>query len=437
MIRKWFPAAAVALGSFSFLGQSRHFLLWQQQQQQKSKAAPSSATMEEGGFGLTPRKVIVEGEDGSGPSSSSDAAVDLTIHVDDRDDTNSNNTTTNTTNIAGTVSTGTTSGTPGLQPQHWRQRLSRLDDFNYTWLGNRFNPPRGVPQYTMEDYLEAFQRHSVLWMGDSTMRRAYLTAQILMNQTQGDARGEDLVKWRTEAFRVLNVNTGSTGVQEHCPSIGSYNWTSAGNGTTAAGGAIFTGRTVYNTLLCRGTPGSPQRNDYAYFPCFERIRDFADLDFGRNRSTTKDYDFLVVGAGIWDALKLPKCRPRGSGGADYDPLQLLNVTIDAVARLASPQFRVLWRTPGFGKPGEAEDELLQVGRIIKERLNGEKYVHVIDWGSVVHRRSFGADRAPNSDGISFHYGLEARLLFLNMLLQTMHNVDVEMRMVEESEEVDS
>lgn len=160
-------------------------------------------------------------------------------------------------------------------------------DFNYSWIGHRFFPPGDVPTYNPEDYLSIFQRISVLWMGDSTLRRPYLTLQILLNQTKtarsieeqlqqqpgnSSNTGVDLKLGLIEGGTKLNINMGEGMPQEHCPYIHSrYGW----DPKTHIGGKMFDGTSKTTSLLCRGTPNSTKRNDFAYHPCFKSMAWFS------------------------------------------------------------------------------------------------------------------------------------------------------------------
>jgi hypothetical protein len=72
---------------------------------------------------------------------------------------------------------------------------------NYTWIGNHWVPPPGVPTFTVLQMRTYFQNRNVLFIGDSTGRRSYNTLFALINAEDFDdidvasvERGIDVTK---------------------------------------------------------------------------------------------------------------------------------------------------------------------------------------------------------------------------------------------------
>ena len=61
--------------------------------------------------------------------------------------------------------------------------LLKSNTSQYTWTGNRFIPPSGVPTFRPSEYLSYFSRRNVLVIGDSTGRRAYGTLFGMMTSS--------------------------------------------------------------------------------------------------------------------------------------------------------------------------------------------------------------------------------------------------------------
>ena len=52
-----------------------------------------------------------------------------------------------------------------------------------TWIGNHWIPPKGYRLYSPEEMREYFSQYKILFLGDSTGRRAYATLYGIMNST--------------------------------------------------------------------------------------------------------------------------------------------------------------------------------------------------------------------------------------------------------------
>ena len=63
------------------------------------------------------------------------------------------------------------------------ETIKNTNSSDYTWIGNSWIPPQGVPIFTPKQLKDYFSRRNVLFIGDSTSRRHYTTLYYLMNST--------------------------------------------------------------------------------------------------------------------------------------------------------------------------------------------------------------------------------------------------------------
>jgi hypothetical protein len=54
-------------------------------------------------------------------------------------------------------------------------------NMHYTWIGNQWVPPDGVPIYSVTKMRDVFETYNIVWAGDSTARRAYMTLRGMLN----------------------------------------------------------------------------------------------------------------------------------------------------------------------------------------------------------------------------------------------------------------
>jgi hypothetical protein len=59
--------------------------------------------------------------------------------------------------------------------------IKSTNSSDYTWLGNMFVPPPGVPVFTPSQIRTYFLQRNVLMMGDSTNRRLFGTLRAIIN----------------------------------------------------------------------------------------------------------------------------------------------------------------------------------------------------------------------------------------------------------------
>jgi hypothetical protein len=132
---------------------------------------------------------------------------------------------------------------------------------------------------------------------------------------------------------------------------------------------------------------------------------------------------IVVTTGLHEAIFPQNCLMRGTRRAS----ERLLLTLEALQRLSSSsssssnqKMTIVWRTHGFHS--------LQKGGVLtltgwnkraKDWIaeNGTDDMLMVDWGQVMFPRSFIPIRIEGD--IPPHYGLGARLLFAQMLMQQL------------------
>jgi len=322
---------------------------------------------------------------------------------------------------------------------------------DYSWIGNHWIPPSGVPTFTPSQMLEYFQQRNVLFIGDSTGRRAYATMFAMMNAT--DWRDVDVDS--IDSKKVIDVNKGRRYGEEVC---------------------LREERQIYNSTfseaLCRDLPlkigtedeskSTPHdhedgyvRNDgssttyiqqsyshsqkkgkfdYLKSVCYIELHDyFTNLTEKRPTSTSlsQDYDLIVITVGMWDIVRGWDCRNLNDGTRIEDPLVRLNMALSTLQAISSPKLQIAFRTVGSkdfnGEGGNdlswnmiksTNDFFASMGKqTSQDKGDMSNNLTIVDWGTVISRRS-GNGRRIHGD-LPVHYGLEARLLFSQQLMHAL------------------
>lgn len=126
-----------------------------------------------------------------------------------------------------------------------------------------------------------------------------------------------------------------------------------------------------------------------------------------------------------------ECDQGGMGKFPDGAYRRMKETMTRVAELSSDQRTIVWRTNGFSSTGDNTDVSLELNRLVRERFEAEAERDVgersnmvlLDWGNAIYPRSFGDDRIVGD--IPYHYGLEARLAGIQMLMNVLVERDAE------------
>jgi hypothetical protein len=308
-----------------------------------------------------------------------------------------------------TTSTSTT--TPA------RTRRNRLPLESVTWVGDQWFLPDGYRVYTPLEMRDFFSRHSSVWIGDSTIRRAYLTLHAILTTKDNNTSGKYL-----ESKAVMNVNKreadGRTNQEETCQRYANYTFDPIDG----------------SSLICRTTTSNNNNNNNS--SAFMTY-----LGEGCSQPTTRfltkkalplfqNYSIVIISTGLYDAIG--RCERRG--GSEQDRLTKRRARIPDLAKQfmeAALSFssssssssnnnattqQVVYRTLGHQLDGKSED-MIQLMNQHMLNLTKNNSILSVDWGEAVKSRSFGEDRIVGDNG--YHYGHSARILFIQMLMNRL------------------
>ena len=261
--------------------------------------------------------------------------------------------------------------TIGFNPKEVQKVLS-LDPLitsnssHYTWIGNQFIPPNGVPMFHPDDFLSYFENRNTLFVGDSTGRRAYATLYGMM-------KGADLSNIQVIEIddpNVIDINKkGRRKEQCDIPKRGLFNSSSQKsflcrnlhNATIGTGGSG-----MHNEAGVRGRVTGSNRNkgitgkfDFVNSVCYKDLLDLFSSARGRvgdahdevlNNGPFGDYDLVVVTSGIWEGVRSRDCRMMVNTTQHttipISDLDKYDLVLDSMANLSSPDLQFAFRTPG-------------------------------------------------------------------------------------------
>lgn len=308
-----------------------------------------------------------------------------------------------------------------------------LNNQTYTWYGNQWISPSGIPVYTREEMREVFSQFDTLWIGDSTTRRAFATIFALMNSTSSLISVDAL-----NSARVIDVNKYA-----YAGRVDEY---SCINERNISKSYYYNQSDMYdmwtNSSVCRRLAG--RSFDFVKALCLKEISEIGPLYWDLKR-----YSLIIIGVGIHDALK-----PRGCliNVTEMDPNATINANdfVGNLERKADSAWQgvlqmaktikeahdndqaptaVIWRTTGFDSKsdGGTTDRVLHLNRMALDFVQNKSVlmssngtIGLVDWGAAIFPRSFSTEKIPGDLGA--HYGLEARSLMAQMTTQQLQNI---------------
>jgi hypothetical protein len=277
-------------------------------------------------------------------------------------------------------------------------------NMHYTWIGNQWVPPHGVPIYSVIEMRALYERYSTVWMGDSTSRRAYHTLYGMLNASDpSDVSIHDI-----DDGGVIDLGKGA--YTQNCTNPNYFPWTN-----DTARGILF----QPHHMICRKNADS-RLDLFLGAQCFSDIDRFARTDLEYGKKTSQDYDILIVAMGIWELVRRQDCRRNNN---ETDTGKRLEMALKSLSDLSSPKLRIVWRTMGFSdKYAVTKDEIKIYNKFAKDFIETQPYMSCVDWGGEIERRSFGNSRIRG--GMTVHYGPEARTLLINMLTHELASLKI-------------
>ena len=328
--------------------------------------------------------------------------------------------------------------------------IKSTNSSDYTWLGNQFVPPPGVPIFTPSQIRTYFQQRNVLMLGDSTNRRAYGTLLAILNAEDLDdvnvaALEEVQRRRRLSAGKYRAAAAAGSGTNSDCgPRNNKLSiprrlpYFSCANviGSSAEKYASVTHSDVdnHNSTQHEGFFDIGKAN------CFHTIEWLFTSDDKSGRLVSlEDYDLVIINNGIWEDLNMGECSRNATSG-----LGLLPEVLDRIRDGSSKDLQVVLRTSGFSlnrkNGGKSHPDLIwnltnysknyfhNISMIQNENkaINGEDHapnMTLVDFSTVISKRSFGETRI-RGDHVA-HYGYEARTLYVQQLMHELIRAELE------------
>ena len=362
--------------------------------------------------------------------------------------------------------------------QYEAESIMKSNSSEYNWLGNSFVNPPGVPTFTARQIKAYFERRNVLFIGDSTSRRVsnniygIITADNLddvkVHEINYDLKTRDTNCSSDQQDRaMLKVPNSFRGMICKDVIVGAGSYKGRGNFRTVVQPDTPSNSTISasssetkhddtnsNHSSTQMVRKKTVKFDRINSECYDKIlwqwRDVDKLDFRwadnleqsvlLNQQSLnpglqaiyKDYDLVIISIGIWDLVDSETCDRDGV------PLPLrLRRMLNAVERKTPDDLQVVIRTPGFESNHPDANNSLQFDAIDITRdffhnmrttrgNDDKRYKNftLVDWGSVVSKRSFGEDKIISRDHNGAHYGLDARLLLVQHLMHELVKADL-------------
>lgn len=294
----------------------------------------------------------------------------------------------------------------------WQSRnLSSARDQLGTWVANLWIPPHPWRTYSIPELQDFYRSRSIVWLGDSTARRAALTMYEILNKSKGQHIPQSILN----AARTIDVNKGS--VTEPC-SIRAFNHTSFRFGTD-----------LYR--ICRRIEHTNATLLYQRFPCFGDLNAVLDAELQGESTYIGFSDLLVVALGAWDVLG--RCRQVSN---QQSFAQLVNKTVTKLVSIAARGTTIVVRTSGYIDNGRSKETLrlrnitTHYNKILMDRMDElflddtlmyQTNLFYVNWGEAMEPRSFLPQRIVGDLGA--HFGAEARIVLLWMITNVLQQYE--------------
>ena len=305
---------------------------------------------------------------------------------------------------------------------HAEERIKATNSSHYTWLGKQWIPPPGIPIFTPKQMKEYYSQRNILVIGDTTSRRFYTTLFNILNATDMD--NVALKEIDRDTFKGMNVCDADIG-DRYITNMTEFLRICRNNTIDIEGVPAYDESTTSTTRHVKHF-SLDQISGVCYAPVANFWRDSEEESDGSlNKDLAgfqQDYDLIIIATGIWDMVKEKSCKRMSPPGLSRQGRLLL--LLDNLKRNNPDGMQVVFRTSGWDQKFYGRDEKLRDNNALTHKYfhdldqqwelgRYEKNLTLVDWGGVMEKRSYNEDRIEGD--ISAHYGIEARLLFIQQL----------------------
>jgi len=348
-----------------------------------------------------------------------------------------------------------------------------------SWIGNTWVPTPPWRLYSPSELREVYRGKKILFVGDSLARRAAMTLFPILNSSSPNAELDEVDNPATLNLNKIRITEPCTKYQWN----GSQYLPRICRDVTLPRETEVHNSSLITNHNSRGGTESPRSIAHLqqvggqvlqmWIPCFADLTDFVQSEVGGRTNLTDSMDILVVSAALHEYHKPFRCYKGAVGRIQYpvtdafykdelspgvyERLLLLLQALEELQR-SKPHLHIIWKTAGFLIVDDSNGHKVQIGKRINEiamdfidsihqkpqqpnnnspqqqqphssnrekededatriHRNSSNQVQYIHWGGAVEPRSFGSARI-RGDTVA-HYGLEARLVFLQMLTNVL------------------
>jgi hypothetical protein len=287
-------------------------------------------------------------------------------------------------------------------------------------MGNQWVPPPGYMTYSATEIQNYFHQQSILVVGDSTARRMYSTLYGILNATENP---NDIIVDDIDSSAILNINKKQE--QGFCHNKEGYQ-------------------------VCRkmhmnssNQTSTNQRNyDLFYSECLVNLADIAKNESSRLWTEwVQEYSLVIFSIGPHEVLKRHYCGITERKNSTDDFFSKFFQNDDS---LIGSNTTFVWRTWGSPDKDPKDNEKLwnrarthnsyvktlidtnEISR--KEAGKVPSSISYIDFGQAMLPRLYPKEKRIQGDMAS-HYGLEARLAFVQMLMNHLIERDRQKRLM--------
>ena len=332
-----------------------------------------------------------------------------------------------------------------LMDQHVQERIKDTNSSHYTWLGNQWIPPPGIPIFTPKQIKEYYSGRNILVIGDSTSRRLHATLLAILNAVDLD---------NVPLKEVMqDANKGKNSCDANSMGHRYITNRTAGIFTICRNTTIEVEETANETSTGDGGSVKYFSFDQIYQVCYAAISNlWRDVEEDESTSSTtsaslnedlvgfqQDYDLVIVANGIWELARKRDCDKQSPPGTTTE--ERLQRTLDNLEKNNPDGLHVVFRTSGWDKKYFENDSTIRNANALTRQFFNDldqqselgryrKNLTLVDWGGVMESRSYNKERIEGD--MAAHYGIEARLLFIQQLTHELVKSeliarDVEMR----------